>query len=199
VRLVLLTARQERDALIAKRLTRFVCLHQAGLMGLVVITCVVLGGFSASAMAAPSDLDSTFGSGGKAIVDFGGSDLAFAAARQPDGKLLVAGETSAGATPDNFAVARLNPDGSPDAGFGVGGKATVDFGGGDDTAFAVAVQPDGKILLAGQTTPAGGIATFRSAPAASRSSRLAPAPGRSLRCCPKRTAGSSWSETRRPR
>lgn len=128
---------------------------------MLVLLALILGVFSAIAQAGPSDLDSAFSSGGKAIVDFGGSEVAFAGARQPDGKLLVAGETSAGATPHDFALARLNPDGSPDGAFGVGGKATVDFAG-DDSAFAVAVQPDGKILLGGQSTGASGSRSLRS-------------------------------------
>ena len=74
-----------------------------------------------------------------------------------DGKILLAGYTDAGGTPgnpNNFAVARLNPDGSIDAGFGAGGKATIDFGG-DDRAAAMVIQPDGKIVLVGQSDAGG--------------------------------------------
>ena len=103
------------------------------------------------AMAAPGQLDASFGSAGKAAIDFGGSDGAWAIAAQPDRKLVLAGETSAGASPNDFAVARLTEGGSPDATFGTGGKKTIDVAGGDDRAFAVAVQPDGKIVVAGQS------------------------------------------------
>jgi len=40
--------------------------------------------------------------------------------------------------------------GDLDPTFGTGGKVTTDFGGGTDQAFAVALQPDGKIVAAGQ-------------------------------------------------
>ena len=97
----------------------------------------------------PSALDSTFGSAGKRVVDFGGAnESAHGAALQPDGKIVVGGYTQAD---EVVAVARLNPTGSPDAAFGAAGKATVDFG---VATFgnAVALQPNGRIVLVGQRT-----------------------------------------------
>jgi uncharacterized delta-60 repeat protein len=95
-------------------------------------------------------LDSTFGTAGKQTSDFGNSpDFAEALAIQAsDGKLLVAGHSSAGANAD-FAFARYNADGSPDPSFGTAGKTTQDFAGGHDYAYALAIQSDGKILAAG--------------------------------------------------
>src|SRR5262249_9983313 len=52
---------------------------------------------------------------------------------------------------NNFAVLRLNTNGSEDGTFGPAGERTADFGG-DDRAFAVALQVDGKIVVAGQGT-----------------------------------------------
>jgi hypothetical protein len=49
----------------------------------------------------------------------------------------------------NLAVARHNADGTPDTGFGTDGKVTVDFFGAFDNATCVAVQADGKIVVAG--------------------------------------------------
>src|SRR4030095_1301139 len=49
----------------------------------------------------------------------------------------------------HFALARYNDDGSLDSSFGTGGRVTTDIGGFSDTAYAVAVQPDGKIVAAG--------------------------------------------------
>jgi uncharacterized delta-60 repeat protein len=94
-------------------------------------------------------LDTTFGSGGTAIVDFGSlADLLGGAVLQPDGRIVVAGYTQAS---EDVAVARLNANGSPDATFGTGGKATVDFG---VATFgnAVARAPNGRIVVAGQKT-----------------------------------------------
>ena len=49
----------------------------------------------------------------------------------------------------DFALVRFTPGGLPDETFGPGGKRTVNFPGSDAEAFAMALQPDGKIVLAG--------------------------------------------------
>ena len=74
-----------------------------------------------------------------------GTDSGRSITVQPDGKILVAG------TSDNdFALTRYNADGSLDTSFGGGdGKVTTDVLGGSDSGFSVAVQDDGKILVAG--------------------------------------------------
>jgi len=102
-------------------------------------------------------LDTGFDSDGIVTTDLGGIDTASAVALQPDGKIVVAGESN---SPGNFdfTVVRYNADGSLDTGFGTGGVATTDFGYLHDRAYAVAVQTDGKIVLAGyaranSTTP----------------------------------------------
>jgi uncharacterized delta-60 repeat protein len=91
-------------------------------------------------------LDTTFGSGGKIFNDF--FDNANDVKIQPSGKIIVAGVAGEFGSFD-FGLMRYNPDGSPDAGFGAGGKVTTDFFGSDDRAFAIALQPDSKIVLAG--------------------------------------------------
>ncbi len=90
-------------------------------------------------------LDPTFGSGGVLVHDFGNTQLFFAAhdvARQPDGKIVVVGESG--------FVARFNADGSVDNSFGIEGRAPfqLDF---NDTsvARAIVVLPDGKIVVGG--------------------------------------------------
>ena len=94
-------------------------------------------------------LDPGFGRGGIVITDFaGGTDQARALAVQPDGKLVAAGFALEHGS-FQFALARYLRDGALDAGFGAGGKVTTDFGGGDDQAFGVVVQPDGRLLAAG--------------------------------------------------
>jgi len=93
-------------------------------------------------------LDAGFGAGGRVITDFGGSDDgAEAVALQPDGKIVAAG--FARGIDFDFALARYNDDGTLDASFGTAGRVTTDFAGFSDTAYAVAVQPDGKIIAAG--------------------------------------------------
>jgi uncharacterized delta-60 repeat protein len=116
---------------------------------------VVAGNASGSAMMTVTrlnrngSLDPTFDGDGTATIDFGSlADLAFDLVLQPDGKMVVVGSTQAD---EDVAVARLNPNGSPDNTFGAAGKATVDFG---VAAFgdAVALQPNGRIVVAGQRT-----------------------------------------------
>jgi len=101
----------------------------------------------------PGSLDTSFG-GGKVVVPVGaGDDYAYALAVDASGRLLVAGRVAEGL--GDFALLRLSRDGTVDTTFGTGGKVTTDFAGGADTAYAVAVQPDGKIVLAGTATVAG--------------------------------------------
>ncbi len=105
---------------------------------------------SGTSAATDGDLDPAFGSAGKVVTDFSNrSNAANAIALQPDGKIVVTGDgLSAQGAPD-LTVARYNADGSLDASFGTGGRVTTDFAGLSDVGFAIAVQPDGKILVAG--------------------------------------------------
>jgi uncharacterized delta-60 repeat protein len=99
-------------------------------------------------------LDGAFNLGGKQTVNFGDDDRATAVLVQPDGKIVLTGTYGNFGTPD-FALTRLNPDGSLDTGFGAGGKTHFTFGG-IDVANAAALQPDGKIVMAGYTDQGGG-------------------------------------------
>ncbi len=105
------------------------------------------GSFGVARVTAAGSYDPGFGVGpiGQVPIDFGGADTANAVALQPDGKIVVAGTDG-----DAFAVARLMPNGSLDSSFGSGGRTTANCGG-SDTANAIALQPDGKIVLAGTT------------------------------------------------
>lgn len=96
-------------------------------------------------------LDINFGNQGVVTTDFNGrGDIGWDVAIQPDGKIIVAG-TAQTSGENDFAVARYNSDGSPDSSFGNGGKKTTTIGGFQVGAYAVAVQPDGKIVVAGAT------------------------------------------------
>jgi len=102
---------------------------------------------ASSAQAAPGDLDTSFGTGGKVTTDFGNGDVAHAVVLQPDGKIVAAGRSVR-----DFALARYQPDGTLDTTFSTDGKVTTDIAGGDDVALAVALQPDGKIVAAGSAS-----------------------------------------------
>jgi uncharacterized delta-60 repeat protein len=98
-------------------------------------------------------LDPTFGIGGETSVPFSDSatEQANALAIAPDGKIIVAGSAfKTFATPPDFAVRRYNSDGSIDTSFGAGGAVTTDFAGGTDNAQALAIQPNGNVVVAGR-------------------------------------------------
>ena len=75
---------------------------------------------AATVLAAPGDLDPTFGSGGKVQFAVGSEDRGNAMLLHPDGKIVVGGRSRPGATRYDFALARFNADGSLDTGFGSG-------------------------------------------------------------------------------
>ena len=93
-------------------------------------------------------LDSTFGSAGNVIGSFGGTSVGYDLAIQRDGRLILGGYVSR-TTGYDFAVARLNTNGSFDTTFGAGGVITADFYGKADFAYAVGIQCDGRIVVAG--------------------------------------------------
>jgi uncharacterized delta-60 repeat protein len=75
-----------------------------------------------------------------------------AVAVQPDGKIVIAGYSDWGDPwPADFMVARYRPDGSPDTGFGGSNThvRTINFASGVDVGTALALAPDGKIVVAG--------------------------------------------------
>ena len=94
-------------------------------------------------------LDDTFSGDGKKMIDFGSSDGLQGVAIQPDGKIVVAGWSSNGSDRD-VAVARFRPKGKPDDAFSDEGFVRHDFTFGDDEAHDVALQEDGKIVVAGK-------------------------------------------------
>ncbi len=93
--------------------------------------------------------DTSFGSAGKVRTSIGPlSALATDMAIQEDGKIVVTGYAWNGGKFD-FAVVRYNSDGSPDTTFGSGGIVTTPIGGFFDCPYAIAIQEDGKIVIAG--------------------------------------------------
>jgi uncharacterized delta-60 repeat protein len=124
------------------------------------------GGFTVARYNSDGSLDMAFGSGGTVVTRVGGNDSAAGVAVQPDGKIVVAGSSDVLSQIGNvvdrgFSLVRYNSDGSLDTGFGSGGEVLTDFG--PTPGFAtfssyhptyanangVALQPDGRILVAG--------------------------------------------------
>lgn len=114
------------------------------------------GGFGDFALArynSNGSLDAAFGNAGQVTTDFGAtSDFGYAVVLQPDGKIVVAGTANMGSTGSDFALARYNSNGSLDTSFHSDGRVTTDFNSIYDNGYALALQQDGKIIVAGYTS-----------------------------------------------
>src|SRR5438093_6849648 len=113
-----------------------------------------LGNFEVVRYNPNGSLDTSFGDGGIVTTIFPEGSYAFDLALQADGKIIAAGTVFVDFNPGDqsdtdFALARYNPDGTPDATFGNGGQVSTDFLGFEDDAFSVLIQPDGKIIAVG--------------------------------------------------
>lgn len=99
-------------------------------------------------------LDPTFGAGGRETHRFGGDGGAAGVGIEPDGKIVVGGTWRRyGSDLDRFAVARFNPDGGLDHDFSKDGFQDATFPGrGGARGFALALQADGKVVLAGNSS-----------------------------------------------
>jgi uncharacterized delta-60 repeat protein len=101
-------------------------------------------------------LDTTFSGDGRHTLTFGSEDICTGMALQADGRIVLVGYTDIEGTND-FAVARLNADGTPDTFFSGDGQQIIDFGF-DDRASSVVIQPNGRIVVGGSID--GGSANF---------------------------------------
>lgn len=109
--------------------------------------------FALARILTSGSLDTTFNGDGKATVDFGGPSIwarGQSVAVQDDGKILVAGYVETG-TNDHFAIVRFTTNGVLDTTFNGTGKAITSFGAVNSHGRSIAIQPDGKILVAGDT------------------------------------------------
>lgn len=106
---------------------------------------------SAARLNDNGSLDPNFDGDGKLIVNLSGDRAASAVALQANGKILIAGRKFDNYSFDesDFSMIRVNADGALDVTFGGGGFVNTDFSYYDDSAHAIAVQYDGKIVLAG--------------------------------------------------
>lgn len=117
---------------------------------------VAVGGPALARYNIDGSLDTSFAGDGKSALDLRLLDIAL----QQDGKLVVAGSSREEGTLyySDFAVARLKADGSLDTSFHGDGIATTDFRspgysfGALDVVRALTLQPDGKLVAAGNTS-----------------------------------------------
>jgi uncharacterized delta-60 repeat protein len=119
-------------------------------------------GWSVIRHEADGDLDTTFSGDGRfehfqsTVGSRGAQDVVL----YPDGRILVVGgvyTVNNQGTTSSFAIVRLHDDGTLDTSFGTGGIARVSFGSNrQDTAYAVALQPDGRIVVSGYSQTSNG-------------------------------------------
>lgn len=113
------------------------------------------GGFALIRYNSNGSLDSSFGTGGKVLTPIGdaGGDLIRSLAIEAGGKIIAAGATGSqfGLT-SRFALARYNTNGSLDTTFGSGGIVTTLIGSQQNSPNSVALQQDGKIIAAGESS-----------------------------------------------
>lgn len=94
--------------------------------------------------------NAAFGVSGRQTTASGTAAHAYDAVRQADGSVVVVGSVANAST--DMMVARYTPAGALDPAFSADGIAHLDFGGEADIAYSVALQPDGRIVVAGQAT-----------------------------------------------
>ncbi len=110
-------------------------------------TFVLILSLPGSAWASAGGLDGSFAGSGYSVQQLGSWVGAVASVVQPDGKIVTAGEASINGTSEMVST-RLNPNGSMDTSYGIGGWVIINING-SSAANAIKLQPDGKIVLAG--------------------------------------------------
>jgi uncharacterized delta-60 repeat protein len=125
-------------------------MRAVGLVGVVALLLVA----APPAAAGPADPDPTFGSGGLAPMPFPATSRFNALTLDAQGRIVAAG---AAGSPTAIVLARYTPTGQLDPSFGAGGAVTTPVAGGDATATAVAMAPNGDIVVAGRSTVAGNL------------------------------------------
>lgn len=112
------------------------------------------GDFTLVRYTVNGNLDTSFDTDGKKLIDFGADSVvrAYSTALQVDGKILVAGNTNNDVNGNaDLALARLNSDGSLDSTFSGDGKLIAAIGLGNDFAKSLILQSDSKIIVTGNT------------------------------------------------
>jgi uncharacterized delta-60 repeat protein len=95
-------------------------------------------------------LDPTFSGNGVVQTDFyGNDDEAYGVVVQPNGQIVAAGYAING-TAKNFALTRYNANGTVDNTFGSSGIVTTPLGNPNAYGISLALQTDGKIVVAGR-------------------------------------------------
>jgi uncharacterized delta-60 repeat protein len=127
--------------------------------GRIIVAGAAEGDFAMARYLPTGELDDSFSQDGKQTTDFqgrrdGAEDLAILG----DGRILAAGQANVGrgGRSGDFGLARYSPDGALDASLSGDGRQVADIAGRTDRAEALAVQADGRVLVAGGAEGAAG-------------------------------------------
>jgi uncharacterized delta-60 repeat protein len=120
----------------------------------IIFFAIIIAALFGKAAAAPGDLDPTFDGDGKTTTGFGyGFDAAFKVAMQSDGKIVAGGFAMNASAETVLALMRYNADGTPDPTFGNNGRVVTDLQDYYNWNVGLAIQTDGKILIASSVAP----------------------------------------------
>lgn len=123
---------------------------------------IIVGGYSINILSSENDIklyaylpdgsaDDDFGDSGILTTDAGGAERIYAMKLQEDGKIICTGYIGY-FTSSDFITVRYMPDGNLDAEFGEDGIVITDFPSTDnDIARAIAIDDEGRIIVAGKT------------------------------------------------
>ena len=132
---------------------------------------VVAGNYLTGAMEVvrylpTGSVDASFGTNGAAMQTFAPNDYYglysfYGLAVLPDGKIQVGfAQSSTDGLTESGVMLRLNSDGTPDASYGTAGVTTVSIGRGSTSINAMAIDPDGKLVVVGRTWTETGASDF---------------------------------------
>lgn len=108
-------------------------------------------GYSVFRYNSDGSVDSSFGINGVATGLFNTEYYSYEFITSPSQKILIMGSSNDANEPRDFFLMQFNENGSLDNTFGVNGVVTIDFSGRNDTLRKIYFQPDGKLLLAGES------------------------------------------------
>ena len=116
-----------------------------------------INNFAVMRFNADGTIDESFGVRGRVSTEmsgilYGDEGIATAVVVQPDGKIVVGGSPHNVNGPMDFALVRYNANGTMDTTFGNNGRVVTDIDGPGDMLEALALQPDGKIVAAGNSS-----------------------------------------------
>ncbi len=133
--------------------TKYKLNHSLFIFGLMILFFIAAFPLVQAQTAAPGDLDTTFGSGGKIVTSLtgGGDDEPTRVRIQPDGKIVTVGFNNNFGffLPVSFLV-RHNADGTVDNSFGTNGLVVVDSAPDELTFNDFVILTDGKFLVTGR-------------------------------------------------